>query len=313
MNAYDPGRDPVRKIGRVVRWSGRWLAVPILVGVFISAHIDVHALPLLGGERETAVLLLDGQAYFGHLDESGEDGTLVLRDVYYFQNAQGSATNVAVTLVKRGTEAHQPADSMRINRDKVLAVERVGSDSLVARAIAASRAIDQTSAPLVSLNRPAIASPSAILPQRTAAEHSLARGFAAAADQLAKLNQLVLPISQAEAEAISQKALADLRTVRREALGAIATVLRMSAADKDEYVRLTEGKIEGQSFSAEAGVLLAPDLSNVVTRAGLLYTQFSDAAAKQLTQARPSPSPSATAAPSPTATARPSASPSPTR
>src|SRR5947209_19244784 len=136
---YDPERDPVRIAGRWVRWGLAWVAVPAILGVFMAGNIDVHALPIVGPERETAVLLPDGQAYFGHLDDSGESGTLVLRDVYYFQNATGGATNVSVGLVKRGTEAHDPADGMRINRDRVLAVERVGADSAVARAIDVER------------------------------------------------------------------------------------------------------------------------------------------------------------------------------
>ena len=46
-------------------------------------------------------------------------------------------------MVKRGTEVHQPADGMRIRRDKVLVIERVGLTSPVARAIAAQRSLDE--------------------------------------------------------------------------------------------------------------------------------------------------------------------------
>jgi len=126
MSLYDPERDRVRIAGRWLRWSLGWVAVPALLGVFVSANLDVRALPLVGPERMSAVLFLDGQAYFGHLDDSGESGTLTLRDVYYFKNSQGGVTGVPVGLVRRGTEAHEPADGMRINRDRILAVERVG-------------------------------------------------------------------------------------------------------------------------------------------------------------------------------------------
>jgi hypothetical protein len=44
--------------------------------------------------------------------------------------------------VKRGTEVHEPVSEMRIRREHVLAVERVGPDSPVAKAIAAQRAIE---------------------------------------------------------------------------------------------------------------------------------------------------------------------------
>ena len=315
MSRYDPERDPVRVAGRALRWAAPWILLPAAVGVFVSGNIDVRSLPAVGTERVTAVLLLDGQAYFGHLDDSGESGTLVLRDVYYFQDAKGGPTGLPVGLVLRGQEAHEPADGMRINRDKVLAVERVRAESAVARAIAAERALRANAAPALSLNRPAVSGTDALVPQRAATEQGIARGFAAAVDQLAKLNELVLPVSKADAQAITDKALTDLRTVRRSALGVVAQVLQMTTADADAYVRTTDAQLDRSSFAADAGVLLAPDLYAIVTRATQLYAQVGDAAAKQLTQSRPSPStsptqspssaPSTTPSPSPSATARP--------
>ena len=139
MSLYDPERDRVRIAGRWLRWTLPWIALPLVLGVFVSANVDLRSLPLFGSERMSAVLFLDGQAYFGHLDDSGENGTLVLRDVYYFKNSEGGTTGVAVGLVRRGTEAHEPADGMRINRERVLAIEPVGLGSAVARAIQAER------------------------------------------------------------------------------------------------------------------------------------------------------------------------------
>ena len=135
MSAARPRNDPVRIAG----WWLRWALIPAVIGVWISGNVDARSLPLIGSERITAVLLTDGQAYFGHLDDSGETGWLWLRDVYYLQDAKGAPTNVAVALAKRGTEAHEPADGMRINRERVLAVERVNLDSPVAQAIAVDR------------------------------------------------------------------------------------------------------------------------------------------------------------------------------
>ena len=308
MSRYDPERDPVRAVGRALRWAVPWMVVPAALGTFVSGNIDVRSLPIIGAERQTAVLLLDGQAYFGHLDDSGESGTLLLRDVYYFQDAKGGTTGLPVGLVIRGQEAHEPADGMRINRDKVLAVERVRAESSVAKAIAAERALRGTEVPLLSLNRPVIAGRDALVPQRSATEQGIARGFAAAVGQLVKLNELVLPVSKDEARVITDKALADLRTVRQNALGRVAQVLQMSAADAEAYVRATDGQLERSSFTTDAGVLLPPDLNAVVTRANQLYAQVGDAAAKQLTSARPVATPTA----SPAATRAPSPSPSPT-
>jgi hypothetical protein len=307
VSRYDPERDPVRKAGRALRWAAPWILLPAALGVIVAGNIDVRSLPLVGNERETAVLLLDGQAYFGHLDDSGESGTLVLRDVYYFLDSKGAPTGLPVGLVLRGQEAHEPADGMRINRDKVLAVERVRADSAVGRAIVAQRALRGTVAPVLSLNRPAVGGREALIPQRAATEQGIARGYATAVDQLTKLNELVLPVSKADAQAITDKARTDLRTVRQSALGAVAQVLQLTATDADAYVRTTDAQLDRSSFDSDAGVLLAPDLYAIVTRATQLYAQVGDAAAKQLTQAKPSPSTSPTPlpSPSPSATTRP--------
>jgi hypothetical protein len=299
VSLYDPERDRVRIAGRWVRWLVPWIVVPALIGFFLSGNVDVRSLPLVGAERQTAVLLQDGQAYFGHLDDSGESGTLVLRDVYYFADAKGGPTGLPVGLVRRGTEAHEPADGMRINRDRVLALERLTSTSAVAQAIQAEREINRTSAPLLSLNRVTVGTAQTLAVQRTAAEHDLQRAFTSASDQLAKLNELVLPISKAEAQTITQKALADLRTVRRNALGKVATTLGMTLSDAEAYARLTDPQLEGQAFANDPGVLLAPDLNAIVNSASQLYAQVGDVASKQLTQPRASATPAPSPAPKP--------------
>jgi hypothetical protein len=297
MSLYDPERDRVRIAGRWLRWSLASIALPALIGVFVSANVDIRSLPLFGPERMSAVLFLDGQAYFGHLDDSGESGTLVLRDVYYFKNSEGAVTGVPVGLVRRGTEAHEPADGMRINRDRILAIERVGPGSAVATAIQAERELLHSSSASLSLNRTTVAGAAAVAAQRVATEHDIARAWTASADQLRKLNDLVLPISKVEAAAITEKALADLRTVRRNALATLGAQMGMSTGDIDLYVRATDPLLEGQSFANETGVLLAPDLDAIVTRVTQLYAQVGDAAAKQLTQTKATPSPTASPRP----------------
>ena len=127
---------------RVPGWV-RWLAIPLIAGALVGSTVDPLRIPLLAGERIDAVLLKDGQAYFGHLEDFGLSDTVTLRDVYYFQDARATTTNLAVALVQRGSELHAPADGMRIRRDRILAIEHVGSDSQVARAIAAQREIER--------------------------------------------------------------------------------------------------------------------------------------------------------------------------
>ena len=120
------------------------LAGALVVGVFLGGAFDPQGLPLVGSERISAVFLLDGQAYFGHLDDTPWSGTLILRDVYYINDASKVTTDLPVGLLKRGNELHQPVDVMYIRRDKVLAVERVTAGSPIGLAISAQRTLDRS-------------------------------------------------------------------------------------------------------------------------------------------------------------------------
>ena len=122
----------------------QWVVVPILLGGFLATAVDLDSLPFAGRERTSAVFFTNGQAYFGHLDDNAVSGTLTLTDVYYLDDAAGKGTDYSTNVVKRGTvELHQPTDGMRIRRDTVLVIERVGLGSPIARAIAAQRALDR--------------------------------------------------------------------------------------------------------------------------------------------------------------------------
>ena len=120
----------------------RWLVLPALAGAIAGAAIEPARIPFVAGERIDAVLLVDGQAYFGHLEDFGLSDTVTLRDVYYFQDARAATTNLQVALTQRGTELHAPADGMQIRRDKILAIEHVAPTSAVAKAIAAEREVE---------------------------------------------------------------------------------------------------------------------------------------------------------------------------
>ena len=123
-------------------WLLRWVALPALAGAILAANVDLSAPPLLGSERLSAVFLVDGQGYVGHLEDVAWSEVLTLRDVYYFQDARSSTTNLPLALVKRGGEVHGPADGLRIRRERVLAVERVGPGSPAARAITTQRGLE---------------------------------------------------------------------------------------------------------------------------------------------------------------------------
>ena len=82
-----------------------------------------------------AVLLLNGQAFFGRV-QSLDSEFIVLQDVYYIQSRQNPETKqVANVLVKRGQEWHSP-DRMILNRRQVLLIEPVTETSQVAKLIA---------------------------------------------------------------------------------------------------------------------------------------------------------------------------------
>ena len=125
---------------RQLRLLLTWIVLPLVLGVALAVVLDPGILDRR--ERLSAVFLEDGQAYFGHLEESALSGTLVLREAYYFQDARNTTADYAVALTKRGTEVHEPGSEMRIRREHVLAIEKVAPDSPVARAIAAQRALE---------------------------------------------------------------------------------------------------------------------------------------------------------------------------
>ncbi len=95
----------------------------------------------------TSVFLVNGQVYFGKLyQETGE--SLDLRDIYYLKGdttgTDGKTTtqqsgNVPFSLVKLGEELHGPNDRMRINRQQVLFVESLKTNSKVVEAILADK------------------------------------------------------------------------------------------------------------------------------------------------------------------------------
>lgn len=273
-----------RRIGRLnVRWLVAVIVAPALLGALASSAIDPRALPLVAEERFVGVLLVDGEAYFGHLDDDGTGGDLRLTDVYYFQDAQKGSSGLALGLVKRGSEAHLPTDTMHINRGHVLAVERLSKSSAVVGAIAAERGLgkDRLASPL---ERRLVADAAALAAQRAAAENALARGYKKAADAIRTAQtELVLPVSAATAADIAAKGVDDLRKVRAAALGALAAAYGMSQGDADVYVLRAAPRLDAPDAST-APLLLAPDLYAVVARADQLYGQASDAAVSAMTK-----------------------------
>lgn len=146
------------------------------------------------------------------------------------------------------------------------------------------------------LNPPVVADLAAVAPQREAAEHALARGYGKAVDQLRSTGNVRLPVTPAQAAAIQQRAVSDLRAVRRAALADLAHAAGLTGADATAYVGAAEVRLDDATpYANEAGALLAPGFFAIVSRADALFVQVADQATRELTSA-PSPTPS----PSPT-------------
>jgi hypothetical protein len=157
------------------------------------------------------------------------------------------------------------------------------------------------------------APPAALEQQRTATEHAIQRGYAKATGQLTEVRKLTLAISASQANAIDDKAHADLRAVRHDALAVVGSRLGLASSALDAYVTTAEGQLGDNLFADDKPLLLAPDLYAVVARANDLFQRSADAATRELTKAPSAPpatpSPSARPPSSSSPSATPSASP----
>ncbi len=126
-----------------------WLPVLylLIVAAIVYAIISTKGFGLLNKTNSSdwqAVFLSNGQVYFGHLSNQG-DQFATLTNIYYLQVDQQSAlqngasstptTQPKLTLIKLGNELHGPQDEMTINRDHILFIENMKSDSKVVTAI----------------------------------------------------------------------------------------------------------------------------------------------------------------------------------
>lgn len=96
-------------------------------------------------ESYSAVFLVNGQVYFGKLDKTAVDYT-VLTDVYYLQvdqpiqPAQTKTTDQPqISLVKLGDEIHGPKDEMKINKNQILFIEDLKDNGQVVKMIKAHK------------------------------------------------------------------------------------------------------------------------------------------------------------------------------
>jgi hypothetical protein len=119
-----------------------------LVGLFLVALMFLGAMMLLqgcdkqGGTKENltftteyqAVLMTNGQYFFGKIEKAGS-AYPVLKNVYYVRQQMDPATKeMKSTLFKRSMEPYTPS-MMYINANSIALIEPVSPDSKVAQLI----------------------------------------------------------------------------------------------------------------------------------------------------------------------------------
>ena len=139
---------PSPELRKRIRWLTPILVIILLLILGGICFIFYSALSPSTSQFEEAksewqaIFLSNSQVYFGKVVKT-TDKEIVLRDVYYLQTAQllqgpreGHVVSAqAPLLIKLGSELHGPHDEMRINREHVLFVEDLKSDSPIMEAI----------------------------------------------------------------------------------------------------------------------------------------------------------------------------------
>ncbi len=116
----------------------------LLIGIIVIVGAIIAGMFITRGQSSggyEAVFLTNNQVYFGKISDKNSQ-YVVLSDIYYIQVTQplqsqsvDKAPQASLNLVKLGNELHGPGDEMRINRDHILFIENLKTDSQVVKAI----------------------------------------------------------------------------------------------------------------------------------------------------------------------------------
>jgi len=145
-----------------------------------------------------------------------------------------------------------------------------------------------------------VAGQAAVAGQQDVAVRDIERGYEQATDQVRKARGLKLAISAQQVDAIANKALVDLATLRHSALVSLVQTTG-TAGDAEGYATSTGEALDatrGQPRPSVAPALLAPRLYAIVSRFDQLATAISDQATADLTQS-PTPTPAGRSTPTP--------------
>lgn len=137
------------------------------------------------------------------------------------------------------------------------------------------------------------ADPVTLAAQRSAAERAIGRAYDRATEVLRRSHELKLAITPQQAAAIEAKTVADLKTLRGNALRSIADIYNMQPDEAKRYVADAEARLDTAQAGTEPALLLAPRLQAVVVQMDDVALRLSDDAARQLTNPFPSTAPSA--------------------
>jgi hypothetical protein len=118
---------------RSLVWIAAALSI-VLAGAVVTMRFFASTNAITFHSTYQAILLDNGQVFFGRLEGYGTPRPL-LTEVYYVQTSVNSQTRETNnTLLKRGREWHGP-DRMWLNPEHIVFVEPVGKDSRVAQLI----------------------------------------------------------------------------------------------------------------------------------------------------------------------------------
>lgn len=135
-------------------------------------------------------------------------------------------------------------------------------------------------------NPPLVADEAKLAAHREAGERAIGRGYAKAVDQLRRVRELRLPITDEEANAIQRQAVDELRGVRRRALSQVAQLYGLRGDEAAQYLFRADARLESAGLDSDPGVLLAPSLFSVVARANEAFAQIADRATREMTRPR---------------------------
>jgi len=126
------------KHGLVKNAKAVWvvLIALIVIAVGLGVFFMRGNISAIGGDNNarTAVFLTNGQVYFGFMSDQNEQ-YITLSNIFYIKSTDTSSDTNKLTLVKLGSEVYGPEDSMKINRDHVLYLEKMKEHSKIADAI----------------------------------------------------------------------------------------------------------------------------------------------------------------------------------